>query len=276
MKYAIRHRTHYAYQAPVRDSFNELHLQPPSGEAQTVDAFLLKITPPVRLQHYRDFYLNPVHHFEIPHPHDTLTIDSEIQVTTHPPAPLPADARLATADDLKLAMRTEQLYDFILASHYTDTDVPTWKLAIDATVGATDIWQTALRLMQFVHQHLTYQSQSTEVHTPARQVLEHRRGVCQDYAHVFISLCRSLRMPARYVSGYLATEIASATHAWTEVYIPGHGWRGLDPTHNCQPDHTYIKLAIGRDYADVPPVRGTYRGNVAHQMEVCVKVEPRQ
>ena len=181
----------------------------------------------------------------------------------------------ASAADLQQAMRTEQLYDFILASQYTDNDLATWKLAVDATGGETDLWQTALRLMQFVHSHLTYQSNSTQVHTHARDVLQHRRGVCQDYAHVLISLCRALKMPARYVSGYLATEIASATHAWTEIYIPGQGWRALDPTHNCQPGATYIKIAIGRDYADVAPVRGTYRGMTTHKMDVEVKIEER-
>ena len=248
---------------------------PASTDSQTLDGFLLKILPAVRLQHYRDFYLNAVHHFEIPQPHDSLTIESEFQVTTHPPAPLPTDARPASAADLQQAMRTEQLYDFILASQYTDNDLATWKLAVDATGGETDLWQTALRLMGFVHSHLTYQSNSTQVHTHARDVLQHRRGVCQDYAHVLISLCRALKMPARYVSGYLATEIASATHAWTEIYIPGQGWRALDPTHNCQPGATYIKIAIGRDYADVAPVRGTYRGITTHKMDVEVKIEER-
>ncbi|HEX7652404.1 MAG TPA: transglutaminase family protein, partial [Verrucomicrobiae bacterium] len=88
-----------------------------------------------------------------------------------------------------------------------------------------------------------------------------------------ISLCRALKIPALYVSGYLATEAASATHAWMEVYIPGQGWQPLDPTHNRQPDETYVKIAVGRDYADVPPISGTYKGTTDRQMDVKVTIE---
>jgi transglutaminase-like putative cysteine protease len=98
--------------------------------------------------------------------------------------------------------------------------------------------------------------------------------VCQDFAHVMIGLCRSAQIPARYVSGYLATESASATHAWTEVFIPTIGWRALDPTHIRQPDESYVKIAVGRDYDDVPPLRGTYRGTLSRRMEVDVRITP--
>ncbi len=96
-----------------------------------------------------------------------------------------------------------------------------------------------------------------------------------DMAHVLIGLCRSLRIPALYVSGYLATEKASATHAWTEVFVPGAGWQPLDPTHNRQPDESYIKIAVGRDYADVPPFKGAYKGTTEHKMSVAVRIELR-
>jgi transglutaminase-like putative cysteine protease len=148
-----------------------------------------------------------------------------------------------------------------------------WRLAVDAIGDERDVWQQTLKLMAFVNSHLAYESQSTQVHTHAREALEQRRGVCQDFAHVMLSLCRSLKIPALYVSGYLATEIASATHAWTEVFIPGQGWQPLDPTHNCKPDETYVKIAVGRDYADVPPICGTYKGTTERTMEVKVKVE---
>src|SRR5947207_14827633 len=104
--------------------------------------------------------------------------------------------------------------------------------------------------MNFVHGHVAYQSKSTQVHTHMREVLAQRRGVCQDFAHVMLGLCRALRIPALYVSGYLATEAASATHAWTEVFVPGLGWQPLDPTHNRVPDEMYVKIGVGRDYAD--------------------------
>jgi transglutaminase-like putative cysteine protease len=107
-----------------------------------------------------------------------------------------------------------------------------------------------------------------------REVLAQQRGVCQDFAHVMLGLCRALKMPARYVSGYLAIEKARATHAWVEVWIPTAGWLALDPTHNQQSDASYIKIAIGRDYADVPPIAGYYKGTLERKLEVEVQIDP--
>jgi transglutaminase-like putative cysteine protease len=123
---------------------------------------------------------------------------------------------------------------------------------------------------------LVYRPGSTSVHTHMRDALARRNGVCQDFAHVMIGLCRSMKIPALYVSGYLSIETANATHAWVEVFIPGIGWRGLDPTHNQQTDGRYVKIAVGRDYGDVPPVTGTYKGTVDRQLKVEVKIEPVQ
>jgi len=222
-----------------------------------------------------DFYQNRVHHFEIPEPHDTLTIESRLRVTTGSPSRLGLDARPAPRSQLKDALHIEHCYDFLQASRYVDTAPETWRLAIDATQGEDDLWQCALRLMNFVHRHLTYKSNLTQVHTHMREVLLHRAGVCQDYAHVMIGLCRTLGIPALYVSGYLATQTASASHAWTEVFVPGTGWQALDPTHNRQPDETYVKIGVGRDYGDVAPVKGTYKGTTKRKMDVEVRVEQR-
>jgi transglutaminase-like putative cysteine protease len=275
MKFEILHRTQYRYAAPVRESFNELRLQPVSNHEQTVDSFLLKVLPSTRLRHYHDFYSNRVHHFEIVEPHETLEIESRLSVTTHPANSLAVDARPAPSAELKDAPADGRCYDFIQPSRYVDTTPETWRLAVDTAHGIDDAWQQALRLMAFTHEHIAYRSQSTQVHTHMREVLLQRTGVCQDFAHVMLGLCRSLRIPALYVSGYLATEIASATHAWTEVHIPGVGWQGLDPTHNRQPDETYIKIAVGRDYADVAPVKGTYKGTTERSMTVDVRVDRR-
>ena len=128
--------------------------------------------------------------------------------------------------------------------------------------------------MHFAHGYLKYLPNSTHVHTHMRDVIVQRSGVCQDYAHFLIGLCRSVKIPARYVSGYLATETANATHAWVEVFIPGLGWRALDPTHNCQINEAYVKIGHGRDYADVPPVTGNYHGTLERTMVVEVKINP--
>ena len=273
MKFEILHRTHYTYASPVQESFNEVRLQPLSNQQQTVESFLLKVHPPTRLRHYNDFYSNRVHHFEIPEPHSSLSIESRVQVTTVASHSLALDARPAGMTRLPEALPETRCYDFIQSSRYVDLTPEAWRLAVDATQGEDDIWQNALRLMHYVHGTLAYHPNSTNVHTHMRDVLTQRRGVCQDFAHVMIGLCRSLRIPALYVSGYLATQTASATHAWTEVFVPGIGWQGLDPTHNCAPDQTYVKIAVGRDYADVAPVSGTYKGRTDRTLKVEVGIE---
>jgi transglutaminase-like putative cysteine protease len=273
MNWEITHRTEYHYASPVRGNVNELHLQPISNAEQALESFDLYITPETRVRQYHDFYSNDVHYFEIPEPHTGLIIESRSLVTTLGHLSLPLDSRPASRRLLKDLVKVGRCYDFIQASRFVDTDPQTWRLALDVVHDEDDVWQCAQRLMSFVHQHLTYKSNSTHVHTHMRDVLAERQGVCQDFAHVLLGLCRTLQIPALYVSGYLATEKASATHAWVEVFVPGHRWQPLDPTHNRLADDTYVKIAVGRDYADVPPVRGTYKGTTERTLTVDVKVE---
>jgi len=276
MRWGIQHRTCYHYAASVSDSFNEVRLQPFSNEYQTVEAFALTVTPATRVSQYHDFHANHVHHFHITKPHTELVIESRLVVATRPPPTLPLNARPAPMSRLNDALKVDRCYDFIQASRYVDPSPDVWRLAVDALGDEPDLWQGALRLMHFVHGHLTYQSNSTRVHTHMREALAQRRGVCQDFAHVLLGLCRTLRLPALYVSGYLASETASATHAWVEVFIPGTGWQALDPTHDRPADDTYVKIGVGRDYGDVTPVKGTYKGTTDRTMTVEVKIEPRE
>jgi transglutaminase-like putative cysteine protease len=273
MKWEILHRTQYTYASPVSESFNEVRLHPVSDEWQQVNDFLLKILPATRLRHHRDFYSNIVHHFDIPEPHGMLIVESFLHVTTRPPPPLAATETPFPLARIGEAAREPRIFDFLQESRFVDLSPDTWRLALDATAGATDTWQAALAIMNFIHSNIKYEPKSTNVHTHMSDVLKDRRGVCQDFAHVMLGLCRSLKIPALYVSGYLATEVARATHAWAEVLIPGIGWRGLDPTHNRQTDGTYVKIAVGRDYADVPPVTGNYKGTTDRKMEVSVKIK---
>lgn len=274
MKWDIVHRTKYSYAAPVKNSFNEVRLQPFSNEEQTVESFHLNVSPAAHISEYHDFYSNNVHHFEILEPHGLLLVESRLRVAVHPRALLPETATPWPLAKIADSLKGTRHYEFLEASRYVENTSEVWRLALDATVQQTDTWQTALAIMRFIHGHLKYLPNSTDVHTQMRDVLQDRRGVCQDFAHVMIGFCRALKIPALYVSGYLATETASATHAWTEVFIPTVGWRALDPTHNCQTDETYVKIAVGRDYADVPPVTGSYQGTTDRKLEVNVKITP--
>jgi transglutaminase-like putative cysteine protease len=276
MNWEIVHRTSYAYASPVHDSFNEARLQPFSDEWQTVDRFLLKILPAARLQHHHDFYSNVVHHFEIVEPHLTLVVESSLRVTTRARPPLAREATPFPLARIHEAAHEPRVFEFLQESRFVELSPEVWRLALDVTDGINDAWQAALALMAWVHGNIRYVPASTTVHTHTRDVLRDRQGVCQDFAHVLISLCRALKIPTLYVSGYLATESASATHAWVEVLIPGVGWRPLDPTHNQQTDENYVKIAVGRDYADVPPVTGNYKGTTQRQMQVQVNIRPVQ
>jgi transglutaminase-like putative cysteine protease len=274
MKWEIFHSTRYDYLSPVCDSVNSVCLQPMPIPEQTLESFILKVLPASRLTHSHDLFFNRITRFEIPEPHSYLVIEAQSIVSTHPSDPLPAAGKLCSLEEIRSGPSVESYSDYLPASRFVGLSPEAWKLAVDATLGQDDAWMAVLAVMSFVHGYLKYEPFSTHVHTTMAEVLKNRRGVCQDFAHLLIGLCRTLKIPARYVSGYLATEKASATHAWMEVFIPGHGWRGLDPTHNRQIDETYVKIAHGRDYGDVPPISGNYRGTRERRMTVSVKITP--
>ena len=277
MKLHVIHRTRYDYPGAVIESFNETRLQPTSTDGQVCHAFLLKVLPSTRLSHYLDFFLNCVHFFEIPESHTFLNIESSSTVTTVSRA-LPADQPTVPMSRLDECLAMEQCYDFLQSSKHVEIDATTWRLAVDATMEEPDAWQAALKMMQYIHSQFEYVPDATTVNTPIAHVIEERKGVCQDFTHVMLGMCRSLKIPARYVSGYLYNgprdelQGAQASHAWCEVYIPDFGWRALDPTNNQQADERYIKVAVGRDYADIVPVQGTYRGGGTKKMTVEVNV----
>lgn len=278
MKLHVSHRTRYSYGAAVRESFNEARLQPVTAGAQTCHSFLLKVLPSTRLSHYLDFYLNCVHVFEIPQPHQELVIAASSTVTTPDVPALPGDATPAPLAEIGACARQERCYDFLQSSTYVEVGSDLWRLAIDAIADRTDAWQAAQAIMRHVHREFRYQSEATHSHTHMREVLEKRCGVCQDFAHVMLGMSRALKIPARYVSGYLyngpagTLKGAQASHAWVEVYMPGAGWCGLDPTNDCAVDGHYVKVAVGRDYADVAPIKGTYRGTGKRHLAVDVLV----
>jgi transglutaminase-like putative cysteine protease len=274
MMWKIFHSTRYDYVSAVRDNVNNVCLEPAPIPEQTVESFFLNVLPASRLTHFRDLFSNRISRFEISEPHLSLVIEAESRVSTHPSAPLPAATRLCPLEAIQAAPNIERWFEFLQTSRFVGLSPEAWKLALDATHGLDDAWLAVLALMEFVFGYLKYESYSTHVETHMAEVMRGRRGVCQDFAHLLIGLCRVLKIPARYVSGYLATEQASATHAWVEVFIPGQGWRGLDPTHNRQIGETYVKIGHGRDYADVPPISGNYHGTRERQMTVAVKITP--
>jgi transglutaminase-like putative cysteine protease len=173
----------------------------------------------------------------------------------------------------------EQFFDFLHSSEFVSLEADVWREAVDALPsGVTDIWPDTVAIGEHIHRNYKYTPLSTNVNTRAVEVVKKKQGVCQDFAHLMLGLCRTHGIPARYVSGYflnknrLPGEI-EASHAWLEVFIPGYGWKGYDPTHRRETDTRYVKLAVGRDYSDIRPVGGTFRGKGTRKMVVEVTVD---
>lgn len=262
MRFRIFHRTKYTYRTPVRDSYNEVRLRPATDDTSRLEFFLLKVDPPVRLQHFRDNWFNYVHHFEQPEPHSHLTIEAQSTVNTTSPyqdGP-PLGVSFASVRDTPDDMDPPYLGD----SRYVEVTPEVWRLGIDIRDGKDDVFETAAAVMHHIYKNWTYAPNTTHAATHMNEVMAEKRGVCQDFAHVMIGICRSLGIPTRYVSGYLYNgpesqlRGAQASHAWCEVRVPGRGWFGLDPTNDTLADERHIKIATGRDYHDAAPVSGHF------------------
>lgn len=274
----VRHLTRYEYNGPVVDSFNEARLQPVSDTSQECLEFHLRIDPPTtRVRDYPDLHANCVHYFDVPQSHTRLEVESSSLIQTHPDIRILFPAACSPSA-LKNKSAMEDYFDFLSASEYVSLAREVWKEAIDVLPdGLTDLWQNSVAIGRHIYDTFTYTPKFTTVNTHPLDVVASRRGVCQDFAHLMLGMCRSQGIPARYVSGYFynpnrAPDEIEASHAWVEVYLPEYGWKGFDPTHNRVPDTRYIKLAVGRDYGDIRPVSGTFRGTGTRELIVEVQI----
>jgi transglutaminase-like putative cysteine protease len=280
LKLHVLHRTKFLYRCPITDSHNRVRLRPATEDPERLPFFLLKVQPPRRLQHHRDSFFNYVHWFDIKEPHTELLIEAESHVFTTSQY---ADGSPTgvSFDQLKAGLNRDELHPFLGESRFVSNDQAPWRLAIEARDGRQDVFETAESIMSFIHAGWAYTPLATHAETHMRDVLTDRRGVCQDFAHLMLGLCRSQGIPARYVSGYLyngpagSLRGAQASHAWVEIWLPNHGWYGLDPTNNTLVDERYVRIATGRDYADAAPISGSFQGppGAAAVMEVTVSVE---
>jgi transglutaminase-like putative cysteine protease len=285
VRYRIRHRTSYRYAGEVFESFNQVRLQPLACASQTLLDFDLQIEPPATTMSFRDYYGNAVHDFGVPYLHDRLVIEATSDVVTHAGAddPLagPAEGEPDASPLLRGLVGDEALADehaeFLGPSAYIPLGDDSAALA--EALLAEDREASALafltRAADHVRERLEYRIGSTTVNSSVAEVLAGGSGVCQDFAHVLISLCRHVGLPARYVSGYLGgVGAATASHAWTEAYIPPYGWLGIDATLGTLCTGQHVKVGVGRDYADVAVLRGTYQGGGEAELEVQVSCEP--
>lgn len=283
MIYRLCHTTEYRYPASVRNSHNELRLKPLTDLWQTCRAFQLTIAPAAHLFSYV-LPEGDIHHFSHRLPHDFLRITAESEVETHLSNPF-ASLDLLGEDQhfYQQAEIANDFWEFLSPSERVPDDRYVRReceqIAASARLETTSPSSAAflIALTQLLHREFRYEPGSTHVHTTINEVFIYRRGVCQDFAQVMLAVCRTVGIPARYVSGYLFTGNGlvsnDATHAWVECLLPDGQWHGFDPTNNMVVNDAYIRVHTGRDYSDVAPVRGLYQGPPARALRVAVQVQ---
>lgn len=285
MIFRITHSTRFVYERAAYDSHNELRLRPLDGDSQRCLDFELSLDCPAAVIAYRDFFGNHAHSVSVSEPHERLTITARSLVECEPahPASLP-EATFAAflAED---GVHAKAYCEFLGPSQYVPFSERLRKFFWMAHPSADDdVAAYVTRIVAWVRDQFEYEQRRTHVHSSLDDILKSGGGVCQDFAHLTIGVLRLAGIPARYVSGYLAPAPAAggnatvgeqASHAWLEALLPGAGWVGFDPTHSNRAGPYHLRVAVGRDYGDVPPLRGTYRSHGSGQMmKVELNVEP--
>jgi transglutaminase-like putative cysteine protease len=259
----VEHVTRFSYDDPITEAYTELRLKPSHRDGQRCSSFSLVTEPrTATVAEYVDRFGNTVHHFDVLEQHERIAVTARSEVWTVPrfvdeAPPLPLDR-----------------FDFLAPSRYVVLDERLSELAtsVSAVEASAD---TARALTHGVYAAMTYERGTTNVHTTAAEALAEGRGVCQDFSHVLLGACRAAGIPARYVSGYLydpAHGELGESHAWVDVHTVDAGWLSLDPTHDVEQDEHYVRVGVGRDYADVPPTRGVYKGSADETLEVAVTI----
>ncbi len=301
MRLSVTHDTRYDYHPAVATALHLIHLIPPDTPRQTVLDHRLEISPqPTARSDTRDVYGNRRSVVELDRPHDALLVRARSILDTTPPPPAPSIQRWEEARDA-FAYHAGQTYrsasEFVFPSTYVHPGDAFTAYAQRCFTPGRPLLEAGRALMNQVYTEFTYRADVTEINTPAALALQRREGVCQDFAHVMLACLRSLGLAARYVSGYLLTQPppgmprligSDASHAWISVFLPdlpgapgskvGGAWYDLDPTNARDgwgtPGEDYLRLAVGRDYADVSPLRGVIHGAGKHRLDVGVTVEP--
>jgi transglutaminase-like putative cysteine protease len=287
-RYKFVHVTQFSYDGPVSESYNELRLRPRHDESQSCLSFRVSTNPQAKAIGHQDFFVNWVHLFHILPEHRALRVETEAVVLVHPQdIPAPSILLLPDFDRLRDSL-VDDYYDWISPSQYCPFLPAIGELVCQAEKDSDGtVYGFAQAASALIHKRFRYQPGATHVHSSVADSLETQAGVCQDFSHLLISLLRTRGVPARYVSGYLVPRQTAdeqgamervigglASHAWVQAFVPDIGWFGLDPTVGTFVETQHIRIAYGRDYGDVPPVRGVYKGHAGQSLSVDVLVRP--
>lgn len=280
MQLLVKHETRYHYLTPISESFMELRMQPRTEANQRCWRFRIETTPRATILSYRDFLGNLINHFDIPGQHGRLTIIAESLVEISPPPPLPQSLSMEAWSELDEARDEGDHWDMLQPTRLTTSESLLDALMYQLQLNRDrDPLSAMFSLCTSISQHFAYAPATTAVDSPIDHALEIRQGVCQDFAHIMIAAGRYLGVPCRYVSGYLYhreedhdRSSADASHAWVEAFLPGLGWIGFDPTNDILVGERHIRVAVGRDYDDVAPTKGVFRGQSESELTVSVQV----
>jgi transglutaminase-like putative cysteine protease len=289
MLYNVSHSTKYQYTDAVSLCHNMVHLRPRPVPRQTCHHSELIVQPePRMMQHQRDYFGNPISLFTIQEPHKRLSITAKHRIEVTPGTPIrvqDSPAWETTRDALKvdLTQTMREACQFTFDSTFVPRTSDLAAYAQPSFEPGRPLLDAVVDLTARIHKEFRYDAKATTLATPVAEVLKHRRGVCQDFAHLQIGCLRSLGLAARYISGYLQTIVpagrerlvgADASHAWVSAYCPKFGWIDFDPTNDLMPSDQHITIAWGRDYEDISPSRGVILGGGKHTMTVSVDMAP--
>jgi len=284
LKFAITHITRYQYETGATENVNEVRLTPRTNYRQSCYHHSLTVEPTASVLQYEDFYGNRVCAFSVVPSHRELLIKAQSIVVTQDQEPksgsiLPLTRELEVLKDAKFQNRyAEYLLQTPCVS--LSPEVRNYANSIACPEQSGSVYEMMIAIMNTIKGDFIYSPGATNIETTVNETLELKKGVCQDFTHLMLAICRVKGIPARYVSGYhfvkdlqcVTYGFEQASHAWVEAHIPGVGWLGFDPTNNNVMSWRYIKLGHGRDYRDIVPTKGIYRGAGNPKMEVKVDV----
>lgn len=274
--FKIVHITKYQYNWPIKESINEVRLFPHNFSNQEVIDYQLLITHDPEVEYYQDYYGNRVANFNNLESHEEMVIESRMMVRVNHSLKIPEIDNTTVKDIGK------EKSENITLLRLSYPEVIQKQQEIEAILAAIDvankpIIEIAQLCNQYIFDNFTYTKGITNIETTIDEILEIKKGVCQDFAHVLLQLVRTVGIPARYVSGYICPYESGlrgegATHAWVEIYTPTQGWLGLDPTNNIWTMDNHVKLAVGRNFYDCTPIKGTFKGLARQTLSVCVSI----
>ena len=287
-RYRLVHTTEFLYDGPVSESYNEVRLRPLHDERQSCLSFRLITAPSSRGTSYRDAFGNWVNHFNVLPEHRSLRVEAESVVLAHETSEVLPDPSTLAEMDARNGQLDEEHFDFVAPTSYVPHLTPLRSLIEEAErLSDGTVEGFARAASDLIHQRFRYVKGATHVHSSIEDSLSMGAGVCQDFAHLLLGVVRMRGIPGRYVSGYLVPgshasagakqeEVigGQASHAWAEVLMPKNGWTALDPTLGKPVGMRHVRVAYGRDYGDVAPVRGVYKGHAGQSLAVDVRVRP--